>query len=145
MDSRITSGSDAFRKACEAIDAPLRGIFYAVVRSSMSILEWACSCQRLRIRAARHQEVEVLAGHLFPVMSGDREKAVISENYRIVGGLCVRNHHRHSYRFSGDDERTKVLPKALDFGFGNFLFFGLVHDFRHTSSIGEAASNSDCH
>ena len=71
----------------------------------------------------RHQEIEALAEHLFPVVSGQREKAVIGKNDRIVGFLCVRKHHRHSCRLSGDDERAKVLPKALDFGFGDFLLF----------------------
>ena len=47
--------------------------------------------------------------------------------------LCVREHHRHSCRFSSDDERAKVFPKALDFGFSDFLLFGLVCYFRHTT------------
>jgi hypothetical protein len=73
---------------------------------------------RVRI-AARHKEVEALADHIFPVVSGSREKAVIDKNYRVVGCLCVREHHRHSCRFSGDDERAKRFPKTLDFGFGS--------------------------
>jgi hypothetical protein len=58
----------------------------------------------------------------------------------MAGFLRVREHHRHARRFSGDDERPKILAKALDSGFGDFLFFRLVFYFRHPlgRSIGGA-------
>ena len=31
----------------------------------------------------------------------------------------------------GDDERSKVFPKALDFGFGRFLFLRFILLARH--------------
>jgi hypothetical protein len=40
----------------------------------------------------------------------------------MVCFLCVGKHHCHACRFSGDDERAQVLPKAFDFGFGGLLF-----------------------
>jgi hypothetical protein len=60
----------------------------------------------------------------------DREKRHW-QNYRIAGFLGVHKQHRHSCRFSSDDEWAEMAPKALDFRFGNFLGFGLNDDFRH--------------
>src|ERR1700676_5527194 len=91
--------------------------------------------QRLWIGAARHQETELVAEHFFPVVSCERKKGIIGKNDRMTGFLCVRERHRHSCRFSGDDERAKVFPKALDFGFSDFLLFGLVCYFRHMETL----------
>jgi hypothetical protein len=49
----------------------------------------------------------------------------------VVGFRRVRKHHRHSSCFSGNDKRAKVLPKALDYGFGAFLLVRLFCHFRH--------------
>jgi hypothetical protein len=57
---------------------------------------------------------------------GPLAQAVIGKNERVVGFLGVRKHHRHACRFSGDDERAKVFPKALDVEFGGFLFSGFI-------------------
>ena len=54
---------------------------------------------------------------------GRERKMPIGKNYRVVGFRRVRKQHRHSSRFSGDDERPKILPKPLDFGFRAFLRF----------------------
>src|SRR6202011_2347297 len=59
------------------------------------------------------------------------EKAVIGKNDRIVGFLSVRKYHRHPCRFSGDDKRAKVFPKALNFGLGGFLRPRFVLFIRH--------------
>src|SRR5665213_2903587 len=45
--------------------------------------------QRLGIGVRRHQEIESLAEHLFPVVSGQREKALIGKNYWIPGCLSL--------------------------------------------------------
>src|SRR3954452_12495490 len=74
--------------------------------------------------------IRALAEHLFPVVSGEREKAVVGENDWIAGFLCGREHHRHSGRFSGDDEWAKLFPKPLDFGFGDLLLSRFVRFIR---------------
>ena len=47
----------------------------------------------------------------------------------MAGFLRVHEHHRHSCRFSGDDERAKDFPKALDLCFSELLLFGLFSIF----------------
>ena len=91
------------------------------------------SRQRLSIGAMRYQKIEVFAEHLLAVVSGQGEKAVVGKNDRIVGFRRVRKYHRHSSCFSGNDKRAKVLPKALDFGFGDFLLVRLFRYFRHAT------------
>src|SRR6202035_3142527 len=56
------------------------------------------------------------------------------------GSFASVNTLAHARRFSGDDERPKILAKALDSGFSDFLFFRLVFYFRHPlgRSIGGA-------
>jgi hypothetical protein len=49
----------------------------------------------------------------------------------MVGFFGVCEYHCHARRFSGDDERTKIFPKALDFGFGGRLFLGFGLFARH--------------
>ena len=98
------------------------------------------SRQRLGIGAVRNQKIEDIAENLFTVVPGQGEKAVIGENDRIVGFLRIRKQHRHSGCISGNDERTEVLPKALDFGFGAFLLVRLSCDFRHARAIRLAGS-----
>src|ERR1700681_3340771 len=87
--------------------------------------------QRSSIGAMGHQEIEALAKDLFAAVSGEGEKAVIGKNYRMSACLCVRKHHRHSCRFTGDDERPEVFPKALDLGFSDLLLVRLACYFRH--------------
>ncbi len=50
--------------------------------------------------------------HLFPGVSGQFEKGVIGKNYRVAGLFCVRKHHCHACRFSGNDERAKILAES---------------------------------
>jgi hypothetical protein len=90
--------------------------------------------QRLPIGAARHKRVEALAEDLWAAVSGERQKAGIGKDNRVVRFLCVREHHRHSCRFRGNDKRTERLAEAFDFGFGDFLFIGLVRHVRHSGS-----------
>jgi hypothetical protein len=47
-------------------------------------------------------------------MRPDR-KAVIGKLTGWFVFLCVREHHCHTGRFSGDDKRAEVFPKAFDF------------------------------
>src|SRR5687767_1405864 len=57
----------------------------------MTALQLACySRPRLWSGIVRHQEGEVLAEHLFAVVSGEREKAVIGKNDWVTGFFCVR-------------------------------------------------------
>ena len=60
---------------------------------------------------------------------------IIGKNERVVGFLGVREHHRYACRFGGDDERSKVFPKALDFGFGRFLFLRFILLARHDRTL----------
>src|SRR5665213_592831 len=87
--------------------------------------------QRRRFGRRSKQKVEALAEDLLPAITSQGQKAVIGKNERVAGFLGVHEHHRHARRFSGDDERPKVFPEALDLGFSCFLLGGFILIGRH--------------
>jgi len=52
---------------------------------------------------------------------------------RLSGSVASVNTIAIRVGFSGNDKRTEVLPKALDFGFGAFLLVRLLCYFRHAT------------
>jgi hypothetical protein len=112
----------------------------AAIANFRTTLRSACeccinSCERIGIGAACHQEVETLAEFLFPDIAGQIKKGIIGKNYGIAGLFWVGKQHRHARVFGGNDERTKVLPKALDPSFGSLLAFGLGYYFRNVLAL----------
>jgi hypothetical protein len=67
----------------------------------------------------------------------DRKLSLEKNNVRLVGFLCVCERHCHACRFSGDDKRAEVLPKAFNFGFGGLLFLPLFSYGRSRPAFGK--------